>query len=212
MRQDWWIKNLSFLSFARLHRQGFRSRKVQRAPRYHSTARLGPSAAQTEIFIWSGIQSGEISGPSGCRCPKGFEPPTPRFVVRRAVRGDGESPCRSTTRCYVHPPELRNLVIETSRETQPIPLIRRVIFFYDLPDRVLPGVVGDLHDASSPNASGRRSSRPLLAPTFRPVRDVPSCHNSNGFLAAPYASGNSSGILRRADRRSIFEARRQRIS
>src|SRR5262249_34768950 len=45
------------------------------------------------------------------------------------------------------------------------------------------------------------------APTFRPVRDAASCHNSSGFLAAPYAGCNSSGILRRADRRSILEAR-----
>jgi hypothetical protein len=52
--------------------------------------------------------------------PERFELPTPRFVVwcfRRAVRGDGESPCRSTTRCDLHSPELRTLVIEPAGTT-----------------------------------------------------------------------------------------------
>src|ERR1700686_3374485 len=95
---------------------------------------------------------------------------------------------------------------------QPIPLARRAIFFYDLPDRVLPGVVGDLHHAPSPRRWTKKFATHLLAPTFRPVRHAASCHNSSGFLAAPYVGCDSSGILWRADRRSIFEARRQRIS
>jgi hypothetical protein len=32
-------------------------------------------------------------------------------------------------------------------DVQPVPFARRAIFFYDLRDRVLPGVVGDLHHA-----------------------------------------------------------------
>jgi hypothetical protein len=43
---------------------------------------------------------------------------------------------------------------------------------------------------------------------FLILRDAAFCYNSSGFLAAPYAGCDSSGILRRADRRVILEARR----
>lgn len=67
----------------------------------------------------------------------------------------------------VHSPELRNFVIETSGyHAQPIPLIRRAIFFYDLPDRVLPRVVGDLHHAPSPRRLDEEVRMHFLAPTF----------------------------------------------
>ena len=117
--------------------------------------------------------------------PKRFELLTPRFVVwcfRRAARGWRVTMPQNMLRRAV--PELRNLVIKTSGcHAQPIPLIRRAIFFYDLPDRVLPGVVGDLHHAPSPRPSGRRSSRRLSGNYVPTVRDAASCHNSSGFLA-----------------------------
>ena len=91
---------------------------------------------------------------------------------------------------------------------RPILLVRGAIFFYDLSNRVLPSRVGELHHAPSPRRLDEKVHVQFLAATFRAVRDVASCHNSSGFLAAPYVGCNSSGILRRADRRIIFEARR----
>jgi hypothetical protein len=71
----------------------------------------------------------------------------------------------------IHSPSYGNLVIEASgQHAQPIPLMRRGIFFYDLSDHVLPSVVGDLHHAHH-QTSGQRSSRPTLQqPMFSTLR------------------------------------------
>jgi hypothetical protein len=61
--------------------------------------------------------------------------------------------------------------------------MRSAVFFYDLPDGALPGVVGDLHHAPSPD---ERINFPAAhVPT---LHNATFCHNSSGFLAAPYAS------------------------
>ena len=57
-----------------------------------------------------------------------------------------------------------------------------------------------------------RNSTPTRQLTFRLLRDATLCHNSSGFLAAPYASCNCSRILRRADRRSISKTSWHRVS
>jgi hypothetical protein len=89
----------------------------------------------------------------------------------------------------VHSPSVGNLVIAASGyRAQPVPLIRRGIFFYDLPDRVLPSVVGDLHHAPSPDEWTKKFEPHFPAAHVRTLRDAAFCHNSSGFLAAPYAS------------------------
>jgi hypothetical protein len=58
-----------------------------------------------------------------------------------------------------------------------------------------------------------RSSRPIFRQLrFPTLCDAAFCHNSSGFLAAPYASCNRSGILWRVDCRSIFKTSRHRVS
>jgi hypothetical protein len=60
--------------------------------------------------------------------------------------------------------------------------VRSAIFFYDLPDGALPGVVGDLHHA--PTADERINIPAAHVPS---LCNVTFCHNSSGFLAAAYA-------------------------
>jgi len=59
--------------------------------------------------------------------------------------------------------------------------VRSAIFFYDLPVGALPGVIGDLQDRPPPDERINFPAAHVQAlhnPTF--------CHNSSGFLAAPY--------------------------
>jgi hypothetical protein len=84
--------------------------------------------------------------------PQEIELLTPRFVVWRFGRQVREMVSHHAAEpgWDVHSPSFGSLVIEASGyHAQPIPLIRRAIFFYDLPDGVLPSVVGDLHHAPS---------------------------------------------------------------
>jgi hypothetical protein len=65
--------------------------------------------------------------------------------------------------------------------------MRRDIFFYDLADQVLPSTVGDLHHAPSTSGWANKFEIAFLASYVSTLRDAASCHNSNGFLATPYA-------------------------
>jgi hypothetical protein len=97
-------------------------------------------------------------------------------------------------------PSIGNLVIEIRACDAPsIPFMRGGIFFYDLADQVLSSAIGDLLHASSPREWTNKFESTVLAAHVAILRDVASCHNSNRFLATPYAGGISSGILRRAD-------------
>jgi len=92
-------------------------------------------------------------------------------------------------------------------QAQHVPFARCTIFFHDPPAVVVPGVAGDLHLASSPGEQIRHQFWQVTT-----VCDVAFCDHSTGFLAAPYAGGNCSGILRRADCRSISQTGRHRVS
>jgi hypothetical protein len=65
--------------------------------------------------------------------------------------------------------------------------MRGGIFFYDMADQLLSSAVGDLHHAPSPGEWTNKFESTLLAAQVAILRDAASCHNSNGFLAAPYA-------------------------
>src|SRR5205814_8265506 len=82
-----------------------------------------------------------------------------------------------------------------------IPLIRRVILLYELPNRVFLGavVISTMHHR--PIARTKKVRDPISGPAIQPVHDAAFCHNSSGFLAAAYASCDCSGILRGAYRR-----------
>lgn len=86
-----------------------------------------------------------------------------------------------------HYPSFENFSQTSRCHAQPIPLVRRGIFFYDLPDHVLPSVVGEMHHAPPPDEWPKKFEAhfpPAHVPT---LRDAAFCHNSSGFLAAPYA-------------------------